>query len=51
MNKDLLTLRDITREDWENIYDLACKLKKDRPFLNNNVLAGKSIGQYLHLCI
>ena len=44
MNKDLLTLRDITREDWENIYDLACKLKKDRPFLNNNVLAGKSIG-------
>ena len=44
MNKDLLTLRDITREDWENIYDLACKLKKDRPFLNNNVLSGKSIG-------
>ena len=44
MNKDLLTLRDITLEDWENIYDLACKLKKDRPLLNNKVLAGKSIG-------
>ena len=44
MKKDLLTLRDITLEDWENIYDLACKLKKDRPALNNNVLAGKSIG-------
>ena len=44
MKKDLLTLRDITFEDWENIYDLACKLKKDRPALNNNVLAGKSIG-------
>ena len=44
MNKDLLTLRDITLEDWENIYDLACKLKKDRPALNNRVLAGKSIG-------
>ena len=43
MNKDLLTLRDITLEDWENIYDLACKLKKDRPVLNSNVLAGKSI--------
>ena len=44
MNKDLLTLRDITLEDWENIYDLACKLKKDRPALNSKLLAGKSIG-------
>ena len=44
MKKDLLTLRDITRDDWENIYDLACRLKKERPSLNSNVLAGRSIG-------
>ncbi|MBQ7396136.1 MAG: ornithine carbamoyltransferase [Lentisphaeria bacterium] len=44
MKKDLLTLNDITFQDWENIYDLACKLKKDRPALNSSVLAGKSIG-------
>lgn len=44
MKKDFLTLQDITREDLENIFDLAQKLKKDRGNLNYTPLAGKSIG-------
>ena len=44
MKKDFLTLQDITRNDLENIFDLAIKLKSDRINPNFKPLAGKSIG-------
>ena len=44
MKKDLLTLRDITRDDLETIFDLARKLKRDRGTASSLPLAGKSIG-------
>ena len=44
MKKDLLTLRDITRDDLEHIFDLAAKLKRERGEVNYTPLAGKSIG-------
>jgi len=44
MKKDLLTLRDITREDLEVILDLAAKLKRDRKTSTEKPLLGKSIG-------
>ena len=44
MKKDLLTLRDITRDDLENIFDLATRLKRERGKSNYAPLAGKSIG-------
>ena len=44
MKKDLLTLRDITRDDLEHIFDLASKLKRERGEVNYTPLAGKSIG-------
>ena len=44
MNKDLLTIRDINRDDLENIFDLATKFKQERGKVVNTALAGKSIG-------
>lgn len=44
MKKDLLTLRDITRDDLENIFELATRLKRERGKSNYTPLAGKSIG-------
>ena len=44
MKKDFLTLQDITRNDLENIFDLALKMKKDRNDQSYTPLAGKSIG-------
>jgi ornithine carbamoyltransferase len=44
MKKDFLTLQDITRNDLENIFDLALKMKKDRNDQSYTSLAGKSIG-------
>ena len=44
MKKDLLTLRDITRDDLEHIFDLASKLKRERGEVDYTPLAGKSIG-------
>ncbi|MBO7329875.1 MAG: ornithine carbamoyltransferase [Lentisphaeria bacterium] len=44
MKKDFLTLQDITRDDLENIFDLAIKMKKDRNDQSYTPLAGKSIG-------
>ncbi|MCQ2377886.1 MAG: ornithine carbamoyltransferase [Victivallaceae bacterium] len=44
MKKDLLTLRDITRDDLETIFDLARKFKRDRATCPDKPLAGKSIG-------
>ncbi len=44
MKKDLLTLRDINRDDLEKIFELATKLKKERGSVKYTPLAGKSIG-------
>ena len=44
MKKDLLTLRDITFDDLQNIFELAAKLKRERGKVNFAPLAGKSIG-------
>lgn len=44
MKKDLLTLRDLTRNDWENILDLSLKLKRERGQVEYTPLKGKSIG-------
>ena len=44
MKKDLLTLRDITRDDLEKIFELATKLKSERGKTAFLPLSGKSIG-------
>jgi len=44
MKKDLLTLRDITFDDLQNIFELAAKLKRERGKVTFTPLAGKSIG-------
>ena len=44
MKKDLLTLRDITFDDLEKIFELAAKLKRERGKVQYTPLAGKSIG-------
>ena len=44
MKKDLLTLRDITRDDLEHIFELASKLKAERGKTAFTPLAGKSVG-------
>ena len=44
MKKDLLTLADITRNDLENIFELAAKLKQERGKVPYTPLAGKSVG-------
>jgi len=44
MKKDLLTLRDITFDDLQNIFELAAKLKRERGKADFTPLAGKSIG-------
>jgi len=44
MKKDLLTLKDITREDLYRIFALARDLKKNRRTTAYRPLAGKSIG-------
>ena len=44
MKKDLLTLRDITFDDLQNIFELAAKLKRERGKVAFTPLAGKSIG-------
>ena len=44
MKKDLLTLQDITRDDLENIFELAGKLKRERGKVAYTPLTGKSIG-------
>ncbi|MCI5778206.1 MAG: ornithine carbamoyltransferase [Lentisphaeria bacterium] len=44
MKKDLLTLRDITRDELETIFDLAAKLKRERGKVDFRPLADKSIG-------
>ena len=44
MKKDLLTLRDITFDDLQTIFELAAKLKRERGKVQYTPLAGKSIG-------
>lgn len=44
MKKDLLTLRDITRDDLEHIFELASRLKRERGRVPHPVLTGRSIG-------
>ena len=44
MNKDLLTLRDINRDDLEKIFELSTKFKRERGKVACSALAGKSIG-------
>ncbi|MCK4982450.1 MAG: ornithine carbamoyltransferase [Victivallaceae bacterium] len=44
MNKDLLSVADISKNDLEKIFDLSAKLKKERGQSNYKPLAGKSIG-------
>ena len=44
MKKDLLTLRDITFDDLQNIFELAAKLKRERGKVSFTPLAGKSVG-------
>ncbi|MCQ2379743.1 MAG: ornithine carbamoyltransferase [Victivallaceae bacterium] len=44
MKKDLLTLRDVTRDELENIFEVAAKLKRERGNSDYRPLAGKSIG-------
>ena len=44
MNKDLLTIRDINRDDLEKIFELSTKLKQERGKVPFTPLAGKSIG-------
>ena len=44
MKKDLLTLRDITKDDLEEIFALALRLKRERGNVPFTPLAGRSIG-------
>ena len=44
MKKDLLTLRDITYDDLQKIFELSAKLKNERGKVDYTPLAGKSIG-------
>ena len=44
MKKDLLTLKDITRDDLEKIFEFSTKLKQERGKVSYTPLAGKSIG-------
>ena len=44
MKKDLLTLRDINRDELETIFELATKLKRERGKVDYRPLAGKSVG-------
>ena len=44
MKKDLITLRDITFDDLQNIFELTAKLKRERGKTAFSPLAGKSIG-------
>ena len=44
MKKDLLTLRDITYDDLQKIFELSAKLKNERGKAKYTPLAGKSIG-------
>ena len=44
MNKDLLTLNDLTRDDLEKIFEFSTKLKQERGKVSYTPLAGKSIG-------
>ena len=44
MNKDLLSVADISKNDLEKIFELSAKLKKEREQSDYKPLAGKSIG-------
>ena len=44
MYKDLLTLRDMSCGELEELFELSTKLKKERGTFEGNVLKGKSIG-------
>ena len=44
MYKDLLTLRDISRGELDELFELTGKLKKGRGTFESNILKGKSIG-------
>ncbi len=44
MKKDLLTLRDITLDELNEIFELASKLKADRGKVDYKPLLGKSVG-------
>ncbi len=44
MNKDLLSVADISKKDLEKIFNLSAKLKKERGQSDYKPLAGKSIG-------
>lgn len=44
MNKDLLSVADISKSDLEKIFDLSAKLKKERGQSDYKPLDGKSIG-------
>lgn len=44
MKKDLLTLRDITFDDLQKIFELSAKLKRERGKAAFTPLAGKSVG-------
>ena len=44
MNKDLLSVADISKDDLEKIFELSTKLKKERGQSDYKPLAGKSIG-------
>lgn len=44
MYKDLLTLRDVSCGELEEIFELSTRLKKERGTFEGNVLKGKSIG-------
>jgi ornithine carbamoyltransferase len=44
MNKDLLSVADISKKDLEKIFELSAKLKKERGQSDYKPLAGKSIG-------
>ncbi len=44
MYKDLLTLRDVTPGELEELFELSTRLKKERGTFEGNVLKGKSIG-------
>lgn len=44
MNKDLLSVADISKQDLEKLFQLSAKLKKERGQSDYKPLAGKSIG-------
>jgi ornithine carbamoyltransferase len=44
MNKDLLSVADINKNDLEKIFELSTKLKRERGASNYKPLSGKSIG-------